>query len=98
MTFLEEVFQVVQRVPAGSVTTYAAVARAIGRPRAVRAVGNALNANTDTEVTPCHRVIRSDGRLGGYNGGAAAKKRKLELEGVQIQGDLVLTQPVERLA
>ena len=98
MTFLEEVFRVVQRVPAGSVTTYAAVARAIGRPRAVRAVGNALNANTDTVVTPCHRVIRSDGRLGGYNGGAAVKKRKLESEGVQIQGDRVLTQPVERLA
>lgn len=60
--------------------TYAAVAAAAGRPRAYRAVGNILNANRDPRI-PCHRVVRSDGTTGGYNRGAATKRRLLREEG-----------------
>lgn len=60
--------------------TYAEVARRTGSPRAFRAVGNILNKNYDPKI-PCHRVIRSDGSLGGYNRGALTKKRILRREG-----------------
>ena len=73
---------VVAKIPIGSVMTYKEVAAAAGRPKAARAVANIMTANYDPDV-PCHRVIRSDGGLGGYNrGGVAAKKKLLESEGV----------------
>ncbi len=67
-------------IPRGETRTYAQVAASIGRPRAYRAVGNALNANPFPVLVPCHRVVRSDGRIGGYAYGAAAKRRLLKLE------------------
>ncbi|MEK7600367.1 MAG: MGMT family protein [Patescibacteria group bacterium] len=81
LSFTEKVYAVVQRIPRGSVMTYAAVAQKIGNPKAVRAVGNALNKNTNKDV-PCHRVVRSDGTLGGYNKGVKAKELLLRKEGV----------------
>jgi len=60
--------------------TYAEVARAIGKPKAARAVGNALNKNRNPEI-PCHRVVRSDGKIGGYNKGTKLKIRLLQSEG-----------------
>jgi O-6-methylguanine DNA methyltransferase len=59
------------------------VAKLAGRPRAYRAVGNILNRNRDKNI-PCHRVIRSDGKPGGYNRGARVKKRKLRAEGFRM--------------
>lgn len=79
MSFKEEVFQYVKTIPEGEVRTYKQVAEAIGRPRSYRAVGNALNTNYNPEV-PCHRVVRSDGQLGGYNRGATQKREILERE------------------
>ncbi len=64
----------------GQTASYAAVAAAAGRPKAVRAVGTACAVNPLPVVVPCHRVIRSDGSLGGYAGGAAAKQALLTLE------------------
>ncbi len=64
----------------GHTATYAAVAAAAGRPRAVRAVGTACATNPLPVVVPCHRVIRADGSFGGYLGGPAAKRILLELE------------------
>lgn len=62
--------------------SYSEVANAAGRPKAARAVANIMAKNFDPDI-PCHRVIRSDGRLGGYNrGGEAAKRALLESEGV----------------
>jgi len=72
--------RVVSRIPRGRVMTYKEVAAAAGRPGAWRAVGNVLNKNHDPKV-PCHRVIRSDGRTGGYNRGRANKARLLAREG-----------------
>lgn len=65
----------------GRTRSYAEVARAAGSPRAVRAVGTACATNPLPVVVPCHRVLRSDGGLGGYLGGAEAKRRLLALEG-----------------
>lgn len=65
----------------GQVVPYAELARRIGRPKAARAVGNALGSNPVAIVVPCHRVVRSDGTLGGYGGGIHFKERLLEIEG-----------------
>jgi O-6-methylguanine DNA methyltransferase len=83
MSFRDRVFDVVRRIKRGAVMTYKEVAVAAGSPRAYRAVGNALRTNFDPAI-PCHRVIRSDGATGGYNRGAARKRRVLAKEGVQI--------------
>ena len=69
------------RIPSGEVATYGTVAREIGSPRAARATGNALGANPMPIVVPCHRVVRSGGKIGHYTGGAERKVRLLELEG-----------------
>lgn len=82
--FQRLVYRVVARIPKGSTLTYAQVAQAIGRPKAVRAVGNALNKNPFAPQVPCHRVIRSDGTLGGFAHGPAAKRRLLKREGVPV--------------
>lgn len=82
--FAEQVRDVVREIPKGSVMSYKEVAEATGRPRAHRAVANIMAKNFDPTV-PCHRVIRSDGGLGGYNRGGEAMKRRLLLqEGVVL--------------
>jgi methylated-DNA-[protein]-cysteine S-methyltransferase len=70
----------------GKVTTYGAIAKAMGSPRAARAVGQALGANQNPIVVPCHRVVRSDGVLGGYSGGEGprTKAKLLAREGVPV--------------
>ena len=79
-TFKEKVFEVVKKIPKGKTMTYKEVAARAGCPRGFRAVGNILNTNYDPKI-PCHRVIRSDGKLGGYNRGVARKKEILKNEG-----------------
>ena len=80
-TFSEKVRAVVRKIPKGKVKTYKEVALLAGNPLASRAVANVMAKNYDPAV-PCHRVIRSDGALGGYNrGGTAAKRDILEAEG-----------------
>lgn len=78
--FAVKVYSVVSRIPKGEMRTYQEVAKLAGRPRAFRAVGNILNKNHDKNV-PCHRVVRSDGKLGGYNGGTEFKRAILRKEG-----------------
>lgn len=79
-SFQTKVFSVVRKIPKGKTLTYKEVAIKIGNPKAYRAVGNALNKNFDKEI-PCHRVVRSNGRIGGYNRGAEAKAEILKAEG-----------------
>ena len=69
------------RIPAGKTRSYAEVARRIGRPKAFRAVAQACGANPVPIVVPCHRVVASGGKLGGYTGGIEKKIRLLEAEG-----------------
>lgn len=83
-TFADAVKDVVRAIPAGQVMTYQEVAVAAGNPKAARAVANTMAKNYD-EAVPCHRVIRSDGSLGGYNrGGTPVKKQLLVSEGVVL--------------
>ena len=79
--FQRLVYRAVCRIPKGQVRSYRWVARRIGRPRAARAVGNALNRNPFAPRVPCHRVVRADGSLGGFAGGPARKRRLLRREG-----------------
>ena len=77
--FEARVYAVVRRIPKGQVRSYQWVARQLGHPGLARAVGNALNRNPYAPQVPCHRVIRSDGSLGGFAHGPA-RKRALLLE------------------
>ncbi|MDP9864232.1 MULTISPECIES: methylated-DNA--[protein]-cysteine S-methyltransferase [Streptosporangium] len=79
--FARTVLQKMTAVPYGTVTTYREIAERIGRPRALRAVGNALGSNPVCVIVPCHRVVESEAVLGGYAGGATAKERLLRVEG-----------------
>ncbi len=79
-SFRDRVLSIVRKIPQGDVLTYKGVARLAGTPRAYRAVGNILNKNYDPAI-PCHRVIRSDGKAGGYNRGQKQKIALLKKEG-----------------
>jgi methylated-DNA-[protein]-cysteine S-methyltransferase len=79
--FQQAVWRAATIVPFGQTVSYGELAQRIGRPAAMRAVGQALGANPIAIVVPCHRVLRSDGRLGGYAGGLANKRRLLAHEG-----------------
>jgi O-6-methylguanine DNA methyltransferase len=77
-------------IPYGKTRTYAELAHAVGQPRGFRAVGMANHDNPVAIVVPCHRVIASDGTLGGYGGGLETKRRLLELEGVKFEEQISL--------
>ena len=85
--FQLKVWNYLKRIPKGKVKSYLEVAKAIGRPKAFRAVANAVGKNPYPPKIPCHRVIRSDGSLGGYSGkgGIKEKKRLLKLENIIIK-------------
>ena len=88
--FKKRVLTVVSSIPKGSVMSYGAVAAQAGSPHASRAVGSIMANNVDPSV-PCHRVVRSDGRIGNYNrGGSQQKKKLLQSEGVGFVGDKVV--------
>jgi len=78
------VWRELQRIPYGETRSYADVARAIGNPKAVRAVGSANGRNRLPIIVPCHRVVNTGGKLGGYGGGLWRKVRLLEIEGVRL--------------
>ena len=85
-TFQLKVWTYLKKIPRGSVKTYSQVAKSIGKPLAVRAVANAIGKNPYAPSIPCHRVIRSDGSLGGYSGKGGIKTKKLLLkrEGIKL--------------
>lgn len=82
-----DVYDIVAQIPEGKVTTYGDIARALGHPGASRAIGRILNRNPNPIATPCHRVIKSDGKLGGYAFGKIRKKELLKKEGLCFNGD-----------
>jgi methylated-DNA-[protein]-cysteine S-methyltransferase len=85
--FQLKVWNYLKKIPKGKVKTYLDIAKAIGKPRAFRAVANAVGKNPFPPKIPCHRVIRSDGNLGGYSGkgGINEKKRLLQSEKILIK-------------
>jgi len=84
--FQLKVWGYLKKIPRGSFRTYSQVAIAIGKPLSVRAVANAIGKNPKAPKIPCHRVIRSDGSLGGYSGKGGIKTKKLLLkrEGITL--------------
>ena len=73
---MKKVYEITKKIPKGSTLTYKEVAKLAGRPNASRAVGTILSKNFNPEI-PCHRVIRSDGKMGGYNRGGITKKEEI---------------------
>ena len=84
--FQLKVWNYLKKIPHGSVKTYSQVAKGIGKPLAVRAVANAIGQNPHAPKIPCHRVIRSDGSLGGDSGkgGVKTKRFLLKKEGIRL--------------
>jgi len=90
--FTRQVLEACAAIPLGQVLTYGALASAIGRPRAARAVGGAMSRNPIPIVIPCHRVVAGHGRLGGFSAAAGLdlKRRLLALEGIAVSHDRLL--------
>jgi methylated-DNA-[protein]-cysteine S-methyltransferase len=84
--FQRKVWAALRKIPAGRTASYASLARTVGAPTAVRAVGTANGANPVPVVIPCHRVVRSDGSLGGYGGGLDRKRWLLDHEKARLSG------------
>lgn len=84
-TFNQQVYKVAAQIPIGHVTTYRELARALKIPGASRAVGNALHKNPYAPQVPCHRVIRSNGEVGGFASGTKRKIAMLKKEGIIIK-------------
>lgn len=89
MNFKTEVLKIVKKIPKGKVLTYKMVALLAGQPRAWRAVGNILNKNKDPKI-PCHRVIRANGKVGGYRKGIKNKITLLKKEGLKIKREKII--------
>lgn len=83
--FRESVYAVCKLIPRGKVSTYQQIALALKNPRASRAVGNALNRNPYAPQVPCHRVVRSNGQVGGFASGSTKKIALLKKEGLMIK-------------
>jgi methylated-DNA-[protein]-cysteine S-methyltransferase len=77
------------RIPRGKISTYKRIAEKIGKPRAYRAVANALHKNPLHPIVPCHRVVRSDGGFGGEKNDAAARRQLVEDEGIPVKNGRV---------
>jgi len=84
--FQRTAWEAMRRIPFGSTISYGDQAKAIGKPKAFRAVGSANGRNPVPIIVPCHRVLASDGSLGGYSLGLSMKRRLLALEGVSVAG------------
>jgi len=82
--FQQKVLRAEHGIPRGAVSTYQRIARHVGRPRGARAVGNALAMNPFPLIIPCHRAIRTDLSIGGYQGGIKMKRTLLQMEGIDF--------------
>ncbi len=89
-SFSESVWVATKKIPRGHLATYQQIARMIHRPRAARAVGNALNKNPYAPLVPCHRVVRSNGTVGGFASGTKNKVALLKKEGILIKAGRVV--------
>jgi O-6-methylguanine DNA methyltransferase len=86
----KKIWNIARRIPYGEVRSYKWIATKLGNPYYARVVGNAMAQNPVMIIVPCHRVIKSDGRLGGFSSGIELKKYLLRLEGIEVYGDRVL--------
>jgi O-6-methylguanine DNA methyltransferase len=82
--FQKSVWNELRKIPAGKTKSYGEIARTIGKPKAVRAVGGACGANPIPVLVPCHRVLAANGKIGGFSGGLERKRELLKREGVKV--------------
>lgn len=92
--FAKKVYKICKKIPLGYISTYKEIAKQIGKPKAYRAVGTALSINPYAPIVPCHRVVKSDGSLGGFFGSVGKKllKKKqklLEKEGIKFTNEKI---------
>ncbi|MGA2178726.1 MAG: methylated-DNA--[protein]-cysteine S-methyltransferase [Verrucomicrobiota bacterium] len=92
-TFQRKVWNTLRKIARGQTKSYGEIARAIGRPRAVRAVGSACGANPIPVLVPCHRVLAANGKLGGFSGGLNWKRKLLTREGAMFWSGGTATPP-----
>ena len=89
MSFNEKCYAILRKVPKGKVTTYGSIARAL-KSKGYRAIGNAMNKNPYSPKVPCHRVVSSNGNIGGFAHGSKVKIRLLESEGIKIKDNKII--------
>lgn len=87
--FYEKVYKICKKIPSGKVSTYKEIAKALNS-KAYRAVGSAMNKNPYAPIVPCHRVVNSNGNVGGFASGTKNKIKMLEKEGIKIKDNKVL--------
>ena len=90
MNLDEKIYKKLLEVPKGKITTYGELAKAVGFTNGQRAVGKIMNKNPYPVIIPCHRVVKSDGKIGGYAYGEEIKKNMLKKEGIKIKDDKIL--------
>ncbi len=88
--FQSDCYEALKKVPKGKVITYAGLARMVGRPKAHRAVGSAMNKNPYAPQVPCHRVVKSNGDLGGFATDIKVKIKRLQKEGVVVSDNKIV--------
>ena len=84
-----DIYKLLIKIPAGNVSTYGDLAKALGNPSASREIGRLLGKNPNPILVPCHRVVMSDGRLGGYAYGSTRKRELLEKEGISFTDEII---------
>ena len=90
MKLEEKVYKKLLEVPKGKITTYGELAKAIGLKNGQRVIGKIMNKNPYPVIVPCHRVIKSDGKIGGYAWGEKVKAKMLSNEGIKIKNGKIL--------
>ena len=89
-SFQSQCYEALKKVPPGKVITYGGLAEMIGRPKAHRAVGSAMNKNPFAPKVPCHRVVKSNGDLGGFSIDTKVKIKRLQEEGVMVSNNKIV--------
>jgi methylated-DNA-[protein]-cysteine S-methyltransferase len=84
-----DIYKLLIKIPAGKVSTYGDLAKVLGNPSASREIGRLLGKNPNPIVVPCHRVVMSDGKLGGYAYGSTRKRELLEKEGISFTDEII---------
>jgi methylated-DNA-[protein]-cysteine S-methyltransferase len=94
----QDVYVLLSKIPSGKVSTYGDIARALGHPKAARAIGRIIANNPNPISIPCHRVVKSNGELGGFAYGEQMKREILEKEGIKFQNRIVENFDEQRLS
>ena len=94
----QDVYVLLSKIPSGKVSTYGDIARALGHPKAARAIGRIIANNPNPISIPCHRVVKSNGELGGFVYGEQMKREILEKEGIKFQNRIVENFEQQRLS